>query len=121
MGNETESRSEASGAAGADPEYSIACLSDFLKVPPERLADCLSDFRAWLALAADPVPFHAALCATFDIPAGDINPDFGMFYWTDDGIAGIGGIHLLMPDGERIGTLDLRAKCKASSPDERAK
>lgn len=65
------------------PEYSIATVGDFLKVPPERMADCLAEFAHCLRT----MHLIAAVAAlTSNRPETDTTAEIKpLFIWRDDG------------------------------------
>jgi hypothetical protein len=59
----------------ANPEYVIATVSDFLKVPENRQADCLAEFADFLGVARGIVELFGTEAAA----------QIGPFAWIDDG------------------------------------
>ena len=60
--------------------YSIRTVSDFLALPPEKIAACLTDFEAWLQLV------HGALAVIKAQPESiRMNTATDVFPWIDDG------------------------------------
>lgn len=83
--------------------YEIESLNDFLKIPADRLQDCLADFKVAtdmlrpLHQAAQAVAKNPAIAAAFgiDLDSDKINPEqvedpviTRKFQWIDDGIHG---------------------------------
>lgn len=69
-------------AAGSAPEYRIERVQDFLKVPADRLEECLTEFRAFLATARD----IKELADTLGKVVGDVPETIvDAFVWIDDG------------------------------------
>ena len=63
-------------------QYEIQTVADFLKIPEDRQADCLSEFADSLDTARTMIEIVKAA----GIAAGvDTNPTFGPFIWIDDG------------------------------------
>lgn len=56
--------------------YVIRTIRDFLRVPPVRRVQCLTEFSGWLA--------HVQQVAS-QKPIVDVGP----FIWVDDGVGGI--------------------------------
>lgn len=74
-----------SGAAdGLAPEYRIATVQDFLKVPEDRLEECLKEFRDYLDIARSVT--ELAKVAGELLGAKDTETEVGCFNWCDDGI-----------------------------------
>ena len=69
-------------ATGSAPEYVIATVSDFLKVPEDRQADCLTEFADFLGMAR--VIVELASIAG-EIVGADAAAQIGPFTWIDDG------------------------------------
>ena len=71
-------------------EYTIENLADFLKVPDDRIEDCLKDFAIWIGtkrrFEAESVP----LLEKLGIKKGVMFLD--KFVWKDDGIAGVSDV-----------------------------
>ena len=63
----------------ASPEYDIATIEDFTKVPNDRLAQCLAEFCAFMQ-EVRPLMAHG------------LAPE--SFTWIDDGIPMIRGVNL---------------------------
>ena len=59
-------------------EYEIKEISDFLKVPADRIEDCLSEFKAAIDLTA--AAFQIA-----EVPKGRYKECWPRFIWVDDG------------------------------------
>jgi hypothetical protein len=88
------------------PEYKIGGLADFLRVPPERLSACLTDFSTWISMMRDEqgiVGLEAAL-ASDGLP-GKMMSD--RFTWCDDGIQGISAVDFVS-EGEYLGRLKVQ-------------
>ena len=81
------------------PEYRIASIADFLKVPEDRLTACLEEFEDWVCIlrATD------ALIRTLapDHPTDSPLVTEQSFTWVDDGARNI-TMRLDDADGERI-------------------
>ncbi len=71
-------------AADSAPEYRIATVQDFLKVPEDRLEECLHEFRDYLAIARDVTALAKA--AGELLGAKETETEVGCFTWCDDGI-----------------------------------
>lgn len=41
-------------------QYELRTIADFIAVPEDRLAECLTDFATWLSLARQTNAFNAA-------------------------------------------------------------
>jgi len=67
---------------GSAPQYVIATVGDFLKVPEDRLADCLSEFVDFLGMARGIVEL-ASIAG--EVVGVDAAAQFGPFIWIDDG------------------------------------
>jgi hypothetical protein len=67
------------GTPGSGQLYEIRTVADFLMVPPERRALCLSEFQTWLEMADATREIVAAL-------PGIVEATFGTdgFKWVDD-------------------------------------
>ena len=60
-------------------KYEIRSVNDFLKVPEDRIEDCLQEFHTALEM-------HRAMKGLVDMVAGhDIDTTFPCFTWIDDG------------------------------------
>ena len=69
-------------APGSAPEYVIATVGDFLKVPEDRQADCLKEFADFLGVARGIVEL-ASIAG--EIVGADAAAQIGPFTWIDDG------------------------------------
>jgi hypothetical protein len=69
-------------APGSAPEYVIATVGDFLKVPEDRQADCLTEFADFLGVARGIVEL-ASIAG--EIVGADASAQIGPFTWIDDG------------------------------------
>lgn len=78
-------------ANDAAPKYTIRTLTDFLKVPEDRRAECLKEFSVWLEL-------YEAVHVLFD---GLLLKDHDAFVWIDDGKS-TATIRVESEDGEEI-------------------
>lgn len=83
-------------------ECRISSLADFLQVPPDRLDECLADFKTWLALArqADEVSRISS-----GVLKAEVKFDLRAFTWVDDGSRGVSGIDVATTDGQHIGRI----------------
>ena len=84
---DTEKTANAAGESspapdGSAPEYVIATVGDFLKVPEDRQADCLAEFADFLGMARDIVEL-AAIAG--EVVGVDAAAQIGPFTWIDDG------------------------------------
>jgi hypothetical protein len=66
------------------PEYRIATVQDFLKVPEDRLDECLKEFRDYLDIARSVT--ELAKAAGELLGAKETETEVGCFNWCDDGI-----------------------------------
>lgn len=73
-------------------EYPINTLSDFLKVPAEKQAECLRDFESWLNACRRSDELQAELAAEFPGIKAELN--FDGFVWIDDGQPGISDVSI---------------------------
>lgn len=64
------------------PEYLIQAVGDFLKVPEERMEDCLEAFAQWVRIARPMVSIHDAVAEAIGEPDEKATLTFG---WIDDG------------------------------------
>lgn len=80
-------------------EYPINKLSDFLKVPHEKQAECLRDFATWLDICRRADDLHLELKAEF--PDVSAQLDTEGFVWIDDGQPGISDVSFSI-NGEEI-------------------
>lgn len=71
-------------------EYPINCLSDFLKVPAEKQAECLRDFGTWLDMCRRKDDLQSELEAEF--PGINASLNLEGFVWIDDGEPGISDV-----------------------------
>jgi len=70
-------------------EYNIQTLTDFLKVPPDRLPACIKDFAAFLELARSVDDIAVAITkATGKLVTPDKSATGLWFIWIDDGECG---------------------------------
>jgi hypothetical protein len=88
-------------------EYDIRCLADFVKIPPDRLCACLTDFVTWLALvrrADDTEEIAKGL-----LGEGAVTLARDHFTWVDDGRIGeVSAFNITLKDtGEPIGRIEL--------------
>jgi len=83
-------------ADGSAPEYEIKTVQDFLKVPADRMEECLTEFRDFLDLSRETVE----ACKVVGKLLGTEPPEtiVQAFIWSDD--------------GERKGTLRLTVECE---------
>jgi hypothetical protein len=71
-------------AAGSAPKYEIKTVQDFLKVPEDRLEECLKEFRDYLDIARS---VSKLVKATGELlGAKGTEAEVGCFNWCDDGI-----------------------------------
>ena len=68
--------------SAAKNEYHIATVSDFLKVPEDRQADCLAEFADFLGMARSIVEM-AEIAG--EVIGMDAAAQIGPFIWIDDG------------------------------------
>lgn len=68
-------------------EYPITGLEDFLKVPEDKIDECLADFKNWLSLARQSAVITSMLDALSGVPGS--TTFLHSFTWIDDGIPGI--------------------------------
>lgn len=80
-------------------EYHINSLSDFLKIPHEKQAECLEDFATWLDMCRRKDELRAALEKEFPGAGAELNVDG--FVWIDDGKRGISDVSFTV-NGEEI-------------------
>lgn len=71
-------------------EYTVTCLMDFLKIPPEKLQVCLQDFAEWIKYLRERPDMQILGKSTF--------------LWIDDGKVGLKYIDILSA-GECIARL----------------
>jgi len=67
---------------GSAPQYVISTVGDFLKVPEDRQADCLSEFADFLSAARDIVELASIVG---EIVRADAAAKIGPYTWIDDG------------------------------------
>jgi hypothetical protein len=67
---------------GSAPQYTIATVGDFLKVPEERQADCLTEFADFLGMARGIVELAEIVG---EVVGADAAAQIGPFVWIDDG------------------------------------
>ena len=67
---------------GSAPQYVIATIGDFLKVPEDRQADCLAEFADFLVMARGLVELVEI---AGEIVGADAAAQIGPFTWIDDG------------------------------------
>ena len=85
-------------------EYEIRTVEDFAKVPADRLAQCLSEFGAWLRLVREVKEVEGFLGV---ITGTEARLGTDRFIWRDDGKPGLGAINLVDKDsGETLGRVD---------------
>ena len=60
------------------PKYHIKKLSDFLEIPPEKLAHAMKDFHHWISF------IRLAQDVLKETPGVEI--DVSQFIWVDDGL-----------------------------------
>ena len=63
-------------------EYTIATVGDFLKVPADRQAACLTEFADFLDMARD---LSEMVKIMGEIVGAEVESLHGPFIWTDDG------------------------------------
>lgn len=80
-------------------EYHINSLSDFLKVPHEKQAECLEDFATWLDMCRKKDELQSALSREFPGLSPTLSVDG--FVWIDDGKRGISDVSFTV-NGEEI-------------------
>lgn len=56
--------------------YKIETVADFLKVPEDRLDDCLKEFAAWVVISKSMIGFSDSCGAGLEVIG---------FTWVDDG------------------------------------
>jgi hypothetical protein len=81
-------------------EYRIDCLSDFLKVPAGKQAECLSDFSTWLNVCRRGDDLNSEIEA--ESPGLNAKLNLDGFVWVDDGERGISDVSFSV-NGEEIG------------------
>jgi hypothetical protein len=88
-------------------EYEIATLADFLKVPKEKLPECMVDFMGWLVMKRN----ESAICASLGAEPGQVRID--RFIWLDDGKTGeLGGMNIISAEtGEVLHKWRLDGDC----------
>jgi hypothetical protein len=79
------------------PTYQIAALSDFRKVPEDRLAACLTEFADWLEITRRADALLRSLAP--DHPADQPILADELFVWIDDGARNV-DMRLTAKDGE---------------------
>jgi hypothetical protein len=73
------------------PKYEISSVADFLKVPENRIEECLKDFAKFVELARatqgllDAVTEQVVLDNNLDLRDGDLTWECNKFTWIDDG------------------------------------
>jgi hypothetical protein len=80
-------------------EYQINKISDFLRVPKDKQAECLRDFSCWLDMCRKGDEIQAELAAEFPGVNASLNLDG--FVWVDDSIKGISDFSFTV-DGKEI-------------------
>lgn len=80
-------------------EYEIRTLEDFLKVPADRLPECLRDFGDWLALARRKGEVDKILTEAVGVET-DLAMDF--FHWIDDGQRGVSEVSMIDRDTGQV-------------------
>jgi len=78
----TKRRTKSKAANAASPEYVIATVGDFLKVPEDRQADCLAEFADFLDVARGLVEITEI---AGEMVGADATAQIGPFTWIDDG------------------------------------
>jgi len=68
---------------GTYPTYRLESIGDFLKVPKDRLAACLSEFRDFLDVTRDVIGLADTLGEITG--SGYVGARVGAFTWIDDG------------------------------------
>lgn len=85
-------------------EYEIKTVADFLKVPEDRIGQCLAEFEGWLRLARSDQT--DGLLRTLLGANGKFLND--CFYWRDDGKPGLSCVNLIDKDtGERFARIEM--------------
>lgn len=74
-------------------EYPIASLEDFLKVPEDKIDECLADFKIWLSLARQSNVVTSVFDALSGMP-GWTTKFLHSFTWIDDGTPGIRAVQI---------------------------
>jgi hypothetical protein len=64
------------------PKYRIATVTDFLKVPSDRIADCIAEFADYLVIMREIIEKASTLSGT---PISSVAFEPTVFVWTDDG------------------------------------
>lgn len=69
--------------------YEISSVLDFLKVPPERLEDCLEEFKTYLGLKRLLVAYFGIFEVNAKVEGEPLDEgvEWGPFIWIDDGVA----------------------------------
>jgi len=89
------------------PTYEIRAITDFAKVPADRLDACLAEFRTYLQIIGPTIRLLDTLTAA-KIGQGMVTwRDTGVFCWIDDGEQNV-GVRLRDAKGETIATVNLR-------------
>ena len=92
---------------GASPkEYEIRTLTDFAKVPPERLAQCLSEFAGWVNMAREVAEAQELLRDLTGDPEGVLLMD--CFHWIDDSEPGLKAINIITKETGESTRVDLK-------------
>jgi hypothetical protein len=83
MAIDNESNGAASGLdAPAGSEYRIETVEDFLKVPEDRIADCLKEFADFLAMSRDMLKITQLMS---EILGAEDASKICAYTWIDDG------------------------------------
>lgn len=105
------------------PQYRIAALTDFTKVPEARLGDCLEEFALWVDMQRQLREVVARLMPDADLDALIANETFT---WIDDGLRNVdlniqaddADIHVSIPqDGQATLTVASHLDIPAMGPD----
>lgn len=67
--------------------YEISTVDDFLKVPPDRLDDCLEDLKTYLEVKRELAGYFDFIFMLAEAEGGSIRDGVseGPFIWIDDG------------------------------------
>ena len=80
--------------------YEIKTVSDFTKVPADKVSECLQDFSEWLSLMSQ----HKQLESLLDKLAetdGAFSTQKEVFVWVDDGKRGVSGVEFSVKEADQ--------------------
>ncbi|MCK2149497.1 hypothetical protein MYE70_10510 [Marinobacter alexandrii] len=80
--------------------YEIKTVSDFTKVPSDKVGECLQDFAEWLALMQQHKQIESLLDKLADTD-GAFSTQKEVFVWVDDGKRGVSRVEFSVREADQ--------------------